>query len=204
MRRWMRSSPQRASGVSPKRFWKSVPESCSQSVSVICPISPAGAKQVWADTGAWRLWGQASWQMSQPNIHPCRSPSSPASASIVRREIQSEASIVRSFPIAPTGQASIQARQEPHGSGARKGGSGSSSASVTISPSTTNDPRPGTISSEWRPMRPTPASAEDRGRIDEDASRSSGMQVANVGEQFVQFLFQYRMVVASPGIRGDP
>lgn len=45
---------------------------------------------------------------------------------------------------------------------------------------------------------------EDRGRIDEDASRSSGMQVANVGEQFVQFLFQYRMVVASPGIRGDP
>ena len=49
-----------------------------------------------------------------------------------------------------------------------------------------------------------PTFFEDRGRIDEDASRSSGMQVANVGEQFVQFLFQYRMVVASPGIRGDP
>ena len=109
IRLWMRCNPQRKSGVSRNLLLNSSSLSWSQSVADICSIPVVGEKQVCVDMGACRLCGQACWHTSQPKIHPCRSPSSSSSASIVRRAIQRDASMVRSGPIALTGQAFIQA-----------------------------------------------------------------------------------------------
>ena len=95
---------------------------------------------------------------SQPKIHPCSSPSSPSPRSMVRREMQREASILRPGRMAPAGHASMQRWQFPQPSGTA-GRPASSSAVVTISPSSTNDPRRGWIRSEFRPIQPSPASA---------------------------------------------
>ena len=58
---------------------------------------------------------------------------------------------------APVGHASRQSVQLPHRSGIDT--SGSSTSVVTTSPSSTNDPQPGTMSSPFFPMNPRPARA---------------------------------------------
>ena len=78
--------------------------------------------------------------------------------SMVRREMQREASILRPGRMAPAGHASMQRWQFPQPSGT-VGRPASSSAVVTISPSSTNDPKRGWIRSEFRPIQPSPASA---------------------------------------------
>ena len=86
-------SPQRASGVweNSRSNWARFRAShCS---AFIRSSSGTGRKALFEAIGARRLCGQARWHRSQPKIHPCSSPSSPSPRSMVRREMQREASI---------------------------------------------------------------------------------------------------------------
>ena len=133
-------SPQRASGVweNSRSNWARFRAShCS---AFIRSSSGTGRKALFEAIGARRLCGQARWHRSQPKIHPCSSPSSPSPRSMVRREMQREASILRPGRMAPAGHASMQRWQFPQPSGT-VGRPASSSAVVTISPSSTNDPK---------------------------------------------------------------
>ncbi len=163
---WARVIRRSAVRLTKRRSWLLGAASSASSAGAAWPSSRArSAGSTASRAGATALYGQTSWQTSQPNTHAPisgRSARGIASAvSIVACEMQRRASSANGATKAWVGQASRQARQVPHrlriGCATPPSGSSVTSTSSRSSPSSAHEPAPGMISSVFLPTKPSPA-----------------------------------------------